>query len=260
MLRYPNGIWRPGPEWKQGYSAYPSPQPKEGFVLHSMEGSTSAAFGELDKVTRQASWHFSISKDGTVYQHYDPLAVTWHCGLPGDNISWTAAIGNVALIGIEHEGKIGEPLTGPQFRASAAVQNWCYSVIPSLKPPALRSSHWEHGWLSNTSCPSGRIPWTMVMASVHKEENMSQEQVDSILNAIKELKAQVVADAPVYVKVTGFNAVYKLDEEGQTLIHVVNPDIFLAQTPSMVVEYPSAHGIWSLRTIYPAGVPKGLLR
>jgi hypothetical protein len=82
----------------------------------------------------------------------------------GDALPLTAAVGNVALIGIEHEGFAGEPLTASQLDATIELQEWCYSNFPTIKrPPALRSSHFEHGWLSGTSCPSGRIPWNIII-------------------------------------------------------------------------------------------------
>jgi len=187
VLQYPGAIQAPGPADRQGYGAYPSPQNKEGFVLHSMEGSYSSAYGEMFNPTRQASWHFSVNKDGRVYQHYDPRAVAWHCGGPGDSNPLSAAIGNVALIGIEHEGRVGEPLTTAQFNASVAVQRWCYSVLPTIKQPALRSSHWEHGWISGTSCPSGRIPWTMVLAATSTTPVIPEE--DNYMRVFKTIDA-----------------------------------------------------------------------
>lgn len=171
MLRYPAAIWHPGPPAKQGYgSVYPSPQPKEGFVLHSAEGGLAATLGELDNPAREASWQFTVAKDGRVFQHYSADAVCWHCGVAGDSLPLSAAVGNVALIGMEHEGVAAELVEGAQLNASIKVQQWAYEVIPTLKPPALRSSHWEHGWLSATTCPSGRIPWAAVLGALEVRE------------------------------------------------------------------------------------------
>ena len=175
-LVYPKGLLELGPPPKQGYAAYPSPQNKEGFVLHSMVGSYPSALGRLLSPDR-ASWHFSVLKNGHVYQHYDPRAVTWHAGVVGDADSLSAAVGNVALIGIEHEGgapgNVSEPLTPAQLDATIDLQRWCYLVLPELKPPALRSSHFEHGWISATACPSGRIPWDTIMTRL-QEDSMVQ--------------------------------------------------------------------------------------
>jgi hypothetical protein len=161
---------RPGPWAKTGY---PSASTRtlaqiEGEVKHSMEGSLQAGFGELDKLTRQASWHFSISKIGLLYQHYPLEAVCWHAGGPGDMQADTALIGNLTLIGVEHEGVAGEPLTPAQLattiRLSEDVRGLCPLV--GMFPPTLRRNLWEHGWLSQTACPSGRIPWPTIIAAL----------------------------------------------------------------------------------------------
>jgi hypothetical protein len=195
---YPKAVWDPGPFAKQGYTAYPSPQPKEGFVLHSMEGSFSAARGRLftaydpeDPYT-WASWHFSVLKDGAVVQHYDTGAVCWHCGVPGDPLPWTAAVGNVALIGIEHEGRAGEPFTDAQAAASLELQRWCYSVVPGLKAPALRSSHWEHRWLSGTACPSGRVPWLYILDGLLEDDMaLTEKEAARLMEVIEALDKRV---------------------------------------------------------------------
>jgi len=138
-LIMPGAIWDPAPAWKQGYGLYPSPQNKEGFVIHSMVGSFTAARSRL-MGTDTASWCFSVPKAGPCYQHFDPYAVTWHCGGPGDANPLSVAIGNVALIGLELEGgpigNVSELWTPNQFDRVLDILVWCYSVIPTLKYPS----------------------------------------------------------------------------------------------------------------------------
>lgn len=87
-------IKRPGPA-KGGYDGnnFRSLTEIEGEVKHSTEGSLAAAFGELDRLIREASWHFTIDIDGTVYQHYPLEWIAWHCGGPGDRRADTSLIG-----------------------------------------------------------------------------------------------------------------------------------------------------------------------
>ena len=59
---YPAAIRRLGPPQKQ----YAQRNSVRGVVLHSMVGSVVAAFGELDREAREASWTFSIAKNGMV--------------------------------------------------------------------------------------------------------------------------------------------------------------------------------------------------
>lgn len=83
-----------------------------------MVGYYAGALAELDKLTRRASWHFSILRNGQVIQHYDTELITWHCG---------SVYFNHKLIGIEHEGGYSphnEPLTEAQKIASVELVNW----------------------------------------------------------------------------------------------------------------------------------------
>jgi N-acetyl-anhydromuramyl-L-alanine amidase AmpD len=120
-----------------------------------MVGSYAGAMNRLDSQDR-ASWHFSVTKAGTVYQHYRVDEITWHAGSP----RW-----NQALIGIEHEGGApgneSEPLTPAQRDASVALVRWLSAQHGF--PLTRRVSLWEHNEVAPpadpTSCPSHRIPW-----------------------------------------------------------------------------------------------------
>jgi N-acetyl-anhydromuramyl-L-alanine amidase AmpD len=151
-LWYPPAGLRPGPSWKQ----YGQQNSVRGVVCHSMVGPTSAALGELYKPSRQASWTFSVSKDGTVLQHYPLNASSWHCG----SAEW-----NTKLVGIEHEGGgIGnesEPLTPEQREASVKLVRWIAEQggwKPSRSAPKTLYEHNEVSPIP-TACPSRRIPW-----------------------------------------------------------------------------------------------------
>jgi hypothetical protein len=182
MTRLDFAIWRPGPPAKRGYGGITqrSLSEIEGEVDHSTEGSLTAAFGELDRPDRQASWHFTIDHDGTAYQHYELEDITWHCGLPGDRRTDTSLIGNLTLIGIEHvdrkNGVQYPELTPAQLatsvRITAAIRQLCPRV--AAHPPALRRNLFEHGWLSATACPSGLIPWTAKLAALEEDDEMCQ--------------------------------------------------------------------------------------
>lgn len=167
----------PGPMAKIGYPgvvAVPLEQ-IEGEVKHSMEGSYQAALGELMNLSRSASWTFSLPKDGRLIQHYPLELIAWHAGLPGDRSFDTSIIGNMTLRGEEHEGRAGEPLTAPQLatsiKLSEEIRKRCSRV--ASRPPQLRVNLWEHTWLSSTACPSGRIPWQVILAALTEEEEMA---------------------------------------------------------------------------------------
>lgn len=140
---YPLAVDRPGPTWK----VWPDTNRKEGVVAHSLEGSGLAGMSQLVG-TVQVSWHFTVLKDGSVWQHYPLEASCWHAGSRAQN---------VRLIGIEHEGKAGEPLTEPQAQASVSLVRW---LAAECGWPLERHTRLlEHNEVYATACPSGRIPW-----------------------------------------------------------------------------------------------------
>lgn len=127
MALYPLATFRAGPASKSGYDGL-TVNFKQGVVCHSMVGYYAGAMAELDKLTRRASWHFSVLRDGRVFQHYDTDSITWHCG---------SVWGNSRFWGVEHEGGFSpenEPLTIAQRESSVALVNWLHVISGSDKP------------------------------------------------------------------------------------------------------------------------------
>lgn len=152
---YPAALVHAGPAWKQR----PGRNPGKGVVCHSAEGSWYGLQHEIGRADRGAAWHFSVLKDGLVYQHYPIDAVLWHAGDWGGDSD--GANGNGELVGIEHEGKAGEPLTDAQRGASVALVKWIAAQRGWRPSRTTDKTLWEHRELSDTGtlCPSNRIPW-----------------------------------------------------------------------------------------------------
>ena len=128
----------------------------KGGVLHSAEGPLTASFRILAKLDGapaewQKSWHFTVAKDGAVYQHYPLDAVCWHAGPKA----------NPFYAGIEHEGVAGESLTPEQLAAAVRLVGWIAAVEgwPGLPLEWRHRLLFEHNEFMATACPSGRIPW-----------------------------------------------------------------------------------------------------
>src|SRR3990167_6093485 len=197
-------IKRPGPLNKRGYGGIPTRTlaEVEGEVKHSMEGYMGGAEGRLmapltnDPYT-QASWHISVPKLGPPVEYFALEDICWHAGRPGDRRFDTSLLGNLTLVGIEHEDYPTNSLNANQIHwtieISKAIRRLCPRV--AAKPPALRVNLWEHNWLSATSCPSGLIPWPTILAAL-KEEDMALTEADkTIVKQIIEL--YIKHDAPL---------------------------------------------------------------
>jgi hypothetical protein len=127
-----------------------------------MQGSLAGAYTVLDDESTSphgayiaASWTFSVTKAGEVFQHYALDKSPFHAGSKAQNLR---------LIGVEHEGgapsNLSEPLTEPQIVASVALSQWIATQggFALSRDPATRTLY-EHRDVSATLCPSGRIPW-----------------------------------------------------------------------------------------------------
>lgn len=150
----------PGPPSKYGYSSRSTRTLGEivGEVKHSMEGSYLAARRRMEDPGQQASWHFSVLKNGEVAQHYPLEYITWHAG----------ATANFFHVGVEHEGVAGEPLTEAQYQGTLAISRALRELCPNIVrvPPSRQTNLREHNEFMATACPSGRIPWDRLIADL----------------------------------------------------------------------------------------------
>ena len=157
---YPEAVQRPGPAEK----TYAHVNSVEGVILHSMVGGLAGAYTVLDDVRvtpvnvyRAGSWHFSIARDGTVYQHYPLTACPFHAG---------SGYQNRRLIGIEHEGggpsNRSESLTSDQLEASVRLARWIalqagFELSRGDGPEGRTRTLLQHREVAATACPSGRF-------------------------------------------------------------------------------------------------------
>jgi N-acetyl-anhydromuramyl-L-alanine amidase AmpD len=156
-----------------------------------MEGTIGGALSVLQNVNWQASWHFSIPKTGPPLQHYPLEAITWHAGLPGDRKTDTSLVGNLTLVGIEHEDYPDNMLNENQIHWTAEISKEIRRLCPHVgaSPPTRRLNLWEHRELSATSCPSGLIPW----ANILEELTMGMTETEKtafadLVDRVKELE------------------------------------------------------------------------
>lgn len=188
---------------------WPEPNQHVGVVLHSMEGYIAAALAEIDDVNVPLSWHFSIDKQGIVYQHYDLSASCWHAGSHAQN--------NL-LIGVEHEGITGEPLTEAQAQASVELVKWIASECGwALARDGANKTLWEHREIpaANTTCPNGRIPWERYMPTPdpnHEDgydTGLTRINAEAAIESIAKIHKQAEGDA--FYLIQAINRVFNVN-------------------------------------------------
>lgn len=165
-------VRRDGPPSKAGYPQFPVAIPMRGEVKHSAEGGWDGAHAVLDDLNRRSSWHFTIGYD-RVEQHYSLASKCWHAGDVGDDQGVRA---NLELWGTEHLGVAGEPLT--DYQVAATVKLTQALMREAGLATAHRSTAYgafalpEHKEVSDlpTACPSGRIPWGVIMPQLGGDE------------------------------------------------------------------------------------------
>lgn len=165
--------YAPAPEGHAGYwlsheRIEPQCDRKYGVVIHSAGGNFGPGNMPTDIMAAypKNSWHASIFKDGTVQKHYpDPNWVAWASGGPMQNL---------LLWAVEIEGYHHELWTPEQTVSLKRVlkETWDYGEPKWGEPKwggptggqedieyLVKYSGWnlfDHNWLSNTDCPSGR--------------------------------------------------------------------------------------------------------
>jgi len=176
-LFYPGAVQRPGPPSKQGYGSGQSSF-KRGEVKHSAEGYWDGLYSVLDNLSIPSSWHFTVGYD-RVEQHYSLEADCWHAN---DTDPDGLVRGNFALVGIEHLGVAGEPLTPYQVTETIALSRWMAAQqgLPAFGRYPAQFKLWtlaEHNQVGNdpTACPSGRIPWEVIMTELNANAGTSFE-------------------------------------------------------------------------------------
>ena len=177
MSRYPAAQWAP---WRylaaDGEPAfYRGQNGPAAVVLHVMAGHMSTVLGWASIGYRFASWHYSVGRDGKVYQHLEHSDGGYHAGITDTQAAarppvwrlWRGRGVNVNhyTIGVEHEGFEGQPFTAAQSAASRDLCRWLaaelgipldrdhfppHAVIDTVNrvndfnTPALREAHYAY--------------------------------------------------------------------------------------------------------------------
>ena len=111
-------VKRPPVTWLKGEGNYTkahrSPKAIRQIVVHVTEGPFWPSIRWLRSHRSHASSHYVVSRAGGIVQLVHQSDIAWHAG------NWAV---NVASVGIEHEGTVGDPagFTRAQYEASARL-------------------------------------------------------------------------------------------------------------------------------------------
>ena len=176
-----------GPEHKR----YSVDNAGEGIVWHSMEGGYLGSVGELLNPNRQASWMFSLKKDGVMVQHYPIQASCWASGNMEANTRYWS---------VELEGFADQPINAAQqVTAKRLIAEWERWHGAAAK---RRVSMWEHREVATlstpnagpTACPSER--YAPLWAALDQEDEpmtpAERAEFDALKQTVSDLANIVV--------------------------------------------------------------------
>ena len=199
MSRYPDAIWAP---WKYlspgGDAAYYFGQNRPvAVVLHVMQGWMTTVLSWTRLGYPHASWHFSVARDGRVYQHLDFADGGYHAGITDAQAAsrpplwrlWRGRGVNVNhyTIGVEHEGFAGEPFTPAQAAASRDLCRWLAAElgipldrdhfpphaaidtvnrVNDFNTPALREEHYQYLFEEDEMTPQEKAEFSALQSEV----------------------------------------------------------------------------------------------
>lgn len=195
----PFAIQKPGPANK----VWPDVNTVEGVICHSAEGYEAGLWAQL--YGPAVSWHFTVLKDGRIFQHYPLTASTWHAGSHGQN---------ARLIGIEHEGVAGEPLTPVQLASSVGLVRWLAGVAQWGRLERGKNLFEHHEVNPSTNCPSGRIPWDKYTMEVPLQKVVNKDAFEAINEVNLSATAAAAQQDGQYIGVVSGPATTSIDVHG----------------------------------------------
>ena len=150
-VRFSGAQWRPiNTNFNQGGN-----RPRL-YIVHIMEGSLDGTDSWFRQSRAQASSHFGVGKDGTIYQWVETNDTAWHAGTANDH-----------SIGVENAGFATEALTQDQLDANARIYAWSMRQYDDISAwlntnPSTGSGLSYHGLGVNIgwghgACPGPRI-------------------------------------------------------------------------------------------------------
>ena len=228
-------------------------------IVHIMAGTLSGTDSWFHNSQAQASAHFGVGRDGTIYQWVAINDTAWH-----------AANANTSAVGIENEGQSGWTLTKAQIEANAQIFAWVHKQYPNVSlwmntNPFTGSGLTYHGaggaaWGGHTSCPGQPIvnQLPLILARAKAIANPPKPPVtatEDAVNPVTQLAVQEVrytqADLDwMWARFArnGYDVTYSAIDVPAQKVHVKNSQVTLVKLKrhttytATVLAQPAAQG------------------
>jgi hypothetical protein len=192
-MRYPEAEWLPWrPESPDGRPTfYAGANRPIAVVLHTMQGYASTAREWAARGHFGQSWHYTVARDGRVYQHLEHEDGGYHAGISATHAAahppawplWRGPATNVNhyTIGIEHEGFAGDVFRDErQRRASRKLCRWLALALEIALDEARFPAHAEIDVVNRVNdfdYPSGRAWYYRYLL---EESDMTRDEIAAI--------------------------------------------------------------------------------
>lgn len=193
MTKYPEANYI---QWRydaSNPSYYKGINKPEIIVIHIQQGYATTSVSWANSGYTSASWHFTVTKTGGVYQFLEENDGGYHAGisrLRDNGVSnpeptfklwkgWGRNV-NTYSFGIEHEGFSGQIFSDAQIEASAKLSAWLCKTF-NIKPDRDHIiGHYEITLIDRADDPGPSFPWEKYIKLVNKyydgDDDMTEDQ------------------------------------------------------------------------------------
>ena len=132
---------------------------------HIMEGTLAGTASHFNKPGVDASAQYGVGKSGEIHQYVKDEHAAWHAGnVRSPKIALphpSNVTPNLYTIGIEWEGRSGEPITETQYAAGLALHRHLLSnvVVATLPLRQRVIGHSQTNSIDRPNCPGPAFPW-----------------------------------------------------------------------------------------------------
>lgn len=168
-----------------------SPRPKNeilAIVNHITEGSKTSVLDWFCNAKSQASAHFLVCKDGTIYQFVDCYDKSWACGnIKNPSSDLVKSKGqenpNNYTINIECES-FGEALTPAQFKSLVELHKKLLAEFKTIQCDRQHIlGHYEIDSVTRPNDPGGNFPWQPLMNELINIDKIEEWKINIIKQA-----------------------------------------------------------------------------